>query len=202
VGWLMPNHCSNALTVTGPSSDLATFCNYALQKDEDIGISSCPDLHYLYPIPTTVEKDEDLSILAESEYKWRTDNWDTKWNTYSDEGLAVLRSETSNHLIGILCRFETAWSPPTGAIRVGSTRFPTLTFTLEYAEPGMFFKGVNVMKDGEDIVEHTEFECSDEEWESDTYLRMEDEAALAHIKSIREEFTDDRLKYEIPGYMF
>ena len=202
MGWLMPNHCSNHLIVTGPSSDLATFCNYGLQKDADNLISSCPDLHYLYPIPNNVEKDEDLSILSNTEYKWRNDNWDTKWNTYSNEGLAVLRSETSNHLIGLLCEFETAWSPPIGGIRGGSTRFPTLTFTLEYVELGMAFKGVVVMKDGEDIFEYNEFDCSEEEMESPDYLRLEDGELKDHIELLREEFATDRLDFVDDGYMF
>jgi len=194
----MPNHCLNLLTVTGASSELATFCNYALQKDkseeDDVPyITSCPDLHYLYPIPDDIEKADDPGILSNEEYHWKVDMWGTKWNTYSDAGLSVVRSKTTKRLIGIQCEFETAWAPPDGAIRVGSKRFPNLQFTLEYAEPGMMFKGVTLMQDGKEIFDHSEMECNDEEWESATYTRMEDKFSIGHIMALREDFNEDTM---------
>jgi hypothetical protein len=194
----MPNHCYNVLSVTGASSELATFCNYGLQRERETAsdsgsITSCPDLNYLYPIPGDVKRDEDRTILSKSEYNWKVENWGTKWNTYSDVGLSVMRSEVSNRLIGIQCEFETAWAPPVGAIQEGSKKFPSLNFTLEYAEPGMAFKGVALYKQGKEYFDYTEMECSEEEMTPDTYSRMTDSVQIAHITALKEDFNSSKL---------
>ena len=191
-GGQLPNHCSNVLTVTGAASELATFCNYGLQKDGG-AITSCPDLNYLYPIPGDVKRAEDRTILSDSEYKWKVDNWGTKWNTYSDVGLSIMRSEVSDRLIGIQCEFQTAWAPPVGAIQVGSKKFPSLNFTLEYAEPGVGFKGVALYKQGKKYFDYTEMECSEEEMDADTYLRMSDIVQIAHITALKEDINSSTL---------
>lgn len=188
----MPNHCSNLLTVTGAPSELATFCNYALQKDGGF-ITSCPDLYYLYPIPEGVTKDEDPGILSDQEYKWRNDQWGTKWNTYSNVGLGVLRSDISNRLLGIQCSFESAWAPPTGAIRVGSVKFPNLNFTLEYAEPGVEFRGVALYKNGKEYFDHFEGSLTDKEWESPDYTQMDDKNQIRHIEDLRRDMNPDTI---------
>ena len=190
----MPNHCINLLTMTGSASELATFCNYALQKDDEI-MSSCPDLHYLYPIPDNVVKDKDPQILSRTDYKWRVDNWDTKWNTYENAGLAVLRSNVSDRLLGVQCEFESAWSPPLGAIRVGSAKFPSLTFTLEFIEPGVAFRGVAVYKNGKEVFQHIEDDLTGKEWDivnedgfEATYRSMTDPFQVEHIKTLNQDF--------------
>ena len=66
----------------------------------------------------------------------------------------------------------------------------------------MAFKGVVVMKDGEDIFEYNEFDCSEEEMESPDYLRLEDGELKDHIELLREEFATDRLDFVDDGYMF
>ncbi len=180
------------LTVTGAASELATFCNYGLQKDGG-AITSCPDLNYLYPIPGDVKRAKDRTILSDSEYKWKVDNWGTKWNTYSDVGISVLKSEVSNRLIAVQCEFETAWAPPVGAIRVGSSKFPNLNFTLEYAELGMMFKGVALYKNGKEYFDYTEMDLSQEEMESANYTRMEDDWQKAHITILKEDINPSTL---------
>ena len=190
----MPNHCSNLLTVTGAASELATFCNYALQKDADDSISSCPDLHYLYPIPEGVTKADDPGILSTEEYNWRKDHWGTKWNTYSNVGLGMVRSDISNRLIGIQCSFETAWAPPTGAIRVGSVKFPNLNFTLEYAEAGVMFRGVAFYKNGKEYFDHIEDNLTDKEWESPDYTKMDDKNQIRHVEDMRRDINPDTIE--------
>jgi len=121
------------------------------------------------------------------------DNWGTKWNTYSDVGISVLKSEVSNRLIAVQCEFETAWAPPVGAIRVGSSKFPNLNFTLEYAEPGMMFKGVALYKQGKEYFDYTEMDCSEEEMDAATYLRMSDIVQIAHITALKEDINPSTL---------
>lgn len=188
----LPNHCYNVLTVTGPASELATFCNYGLQKDEG-SITSCPDLNYLHPIPGDITRDDDPGILSKSEYNWKVDNWGTKWNTYSDVGISVIRSEISNRLTAVQCEFETAWAPPEGAIRVGSNKFPNLNFTLEYAEPGMMFKGVALYKNGKEYFDYTEMNLSEKEMDDDNYTHMEDDSQREHITMLRKDINPSTL---------
>lgn len=199
----LPNHCYNNLIITGAASELATFCNYGLQR-EDGSITSCPDLHYLYPVPGSVQKADKPEILSKSEYNWRTENWGTKWETYSDVGLDMIRSEVSNRLMAVQCGFETAWAPPVGAIRVGSAKFPNLNFTLEYAEPGLMFKGVALYKNGKEYFDYTEMNLSDEELETEgfPYTRMEDDFQIAHITSLKENINPSTLiSWDVKGDM-
>ena len=163
-----------------------------MQKDEG-AITSCPDLNYLYPIPGEVHKDDDPGILSKSEYNWKVDNWGTKWNTYSDVGISVIRSELSYRLIVVQCEFETAWAPPVGAIRVGSNKFPNLNFTLEYAEPGMMFKGLALYKNGKEYFDYTEMNLSEKEMEADNYTRMEDGFSKSHITLLKEDINPSTL---------
>lgn len=185
----IPNHCLNVMTVTGASSELATFINHGLIKEdtnpENTIITSCPDLHYLYPIPNSVNKAEDPKILSKTEWNWRTENWGTKWNTYENNGAYVLRSETSNRLLALQVEFETAWGPPLGAIQIGSTKFPNLVFTCEYAEPGMMFKGFAVYSDGIVEIDHIEMNISDDELESEKYTKLSDEVWVDYIADLK-----------------
>jgi hypothetical protein len=164
-----------------------------LQK-EDGFITSCPDLYYLYPIPAEVIKADDPGILSSEEYKWRTDHWGTKWNTYSNGGIAVVRSEISNRLLGIQCSFETAWAPPSGAIRVGSIKFPNLNFTLEYAELGVMFRGVALYKNGKEYFDHFEDNLTDKEWESPDYTKMDDKNQIRHVEDMRRDINLDTIE--------
>lgn len=174
---------------------MLTFCKNALLKDADGSITSCPDLHYLYPIPDDVVKDADKGILSDSEYSWRTDNWGTKWNTYSDNGVGYYTGgDVDGQIIGIGATFETAWSPPVEGILKGSKKFPHLMFYLEYAEMGVEFKGIAMMQDGELIFQHTEKPKTDAEWESMYYEGMTDPVQIAHIKALREDL-DRNWKY-------
>lgn len=79
-------------------------------------------------------------------WEWQHANWGVKWgdsDTYlvdHDDSLTSMK-------------FDTPWGPPdTGMMKV-SAKFPTLTFLLEYNEPGMGFMGVLVYDNGEVIAE-------------------------------------------------
>ena len=180
---------------------MATFCNYGLQKEEG-SITSCPDLHYLYPVPGSVEKADKPEILSKPEWNWRVENWGTKWETYSDEGLKIIRSDISNRLIVVQCAFETAWAPPQGAIQVGSNKFPNLNFTLEYAEPGLMFKGVALYKNGKEYFDHCEENLSEKAMEVDDYTEMEDDWRKAHIRVLKEDINPSTLiSWDVKGDM-
>lgn len=60
-------------------------------------------------------------------YDWSVDQWGTKWNAYGqpDGGFAAEATEFE---------FETAWSHPVKLISLVSTRNPTVTLRIEYAD--------------------------------------------------------------------
>mgnify|MGYP005620114345 CR=1 FL=1 len=67
-------------------------------------------------------------------YHWCCDNWGTKWECseldieYSDDEILELT-------------FSTAWSPPEGVMNKLKEKYPDLSFTCFYDEPGMEIAG-------------------------------------------------------------
>lgn len=78
-------------------------------------------------------------------YNWSVYNWGTKWNAYDT-------SEWEDCKDGKVTSFYTAWSPPIPVIKKLSSKYPTLTFKLEYADEGGGFLGFSTF-DGLEIEE-------------------------------------------------
>ena len=66
-------------------------------------------------------------------YHWCIENWGTKWDVseldieYDDEQLELT--------------FSTAWSPPEGIMQELKDKYPDLSFSCFYDEPGMEVAG-------------------------------------------------------------
>jgi len=79
---------------------------------------------------------------ADNWYDWHLANWGTKWNAYdqySDEGSEVIS-------------FNTAWSNPEDAMIALSSKYPELTFHIQYADEDFGHNvGEYTVKDGEII---------------------------------------------------
>jgi hypothetical protein len=79
---------------------------------------------------------------ADNWYDWHLANWGTKWNAYdqySDEGSEVIS-------------FNTAWSTPEDAMIALSSKYPELTFHIQYADEDFGHNvGEYTVKDGEII---------------------------------------------------
>lgn len=58
-------------------------------------------------------------------YDWACENWGTKWNAYSQND----ERNTEDTIY-----FQTAWSSPVQLIAELSTKFPSVTFQLDYAD--------------------------------------------------------------------
>jgi hypothetical protein len=67
-------------------------------------------------------------------YEKRLERWGTKWPGYN-----VCISDST-------IDFLTAWSPPIPVIEKLAELHKDLVFTLEYAEPGMMFRGVAIAR--------------------------------------------------------
>ena len=87
-------------------------------------------------------------------YTWACDHWGTKW----DPHVGWVRIEDT----AVELRFDTAWAPPTALISALSSLFPTLTFVLEYSEPGMGFLGADAHRAGEEIASQYVNDASDD----------------------------------------
>lgn len=127
----MPNWCENKLTVEGKKDSLVRFMEQARGKEEEQAFS----LESLYPCPDSKDW-----------YDWRITNWGTKWDVQFS---GVVESNTKKNPAKVIYCFDTAWSPPTSGIQEISNQFPMLTFTLNYWEAGMGFKGKYKCKAGE-----------------------------------------------------
>jgi hypothetical protein len=191
----MPNWCSNALTVYGPTEDADSF-HEAIKGEEDydltlphptpeilVGTTSPPSSHERidelkakrdaggckahdnHPGPLSengswvtdeylaeehAKVDQGLRAFAETGYEdwymWNVANWGTKWppDIHADVLVDVHEGVTSLRI-----KFDSAWAPPEVLIDHLSTMWPTLTFILDYSEPGMDFYGASAWKAGE-----------------------------------------------------
>jgi hypothetical protein len=75
-------------------------------------------------------------------YDWCCQHYGTKWGTYDRRGTEI--DETS-----FFQNFDSAWSPPDELVRHLSIEFPTLSFTLAFAECGAGYWGTSDYQDGE-----------------------------------------------------
>ena len=68
-------------------------------------------------------------------YDWRVHNWGTKWDCYD---LSVDECEMPN---GFEASFNTAWSPPEDIHRAIVEKYPNVSISWFYDEPGMEVAG-------------------------------------------------------------
>ena len=153
----MPNWCENSLEVFGDTADIIKFANDCEGNidGEDVVLS----FNSIIPEPTY----EDY-LKTDDWYNWRIDSWGVKWDANY-----VSRSFGPE---SIAYDFDTAWGPPDAFVVESSRLYPTLTFVLTFAEPGMDFSGrltfsngyLNDCKEG-DYEMFGQFDFSEEEIE-------------------------------------
>ena len=142
----MPNWCYNRVTAYGDEDKL--------KKIEKIFESKTP-FNDIFPMPdwknTPNEKGQlpkieqhkgkDGEVIFETYnfpdgrnddrwYDWRLQHWDTKWEA------SEIEFECDDSEI-LTVTFDTAWSPPEGVIRKLREKFPDVSFSCFYDEPGM-----------------------------------------------------------------
>lgn len=136
----MPNWCFNNLRVDGDNKASLTAFRDWLGAD---GFK----LSKIAPLPAELdgttspnsEPNSDASKALREKYgydnwyDWQVANWGTKWDVEAEV-------EDNDSLIFIT--FDSAWAPPCQAIASLAKKFPSLSFTLVYDEPGMCFAGM------------------------------------------------------------
>jgi hypothetical protein len=102
-------------------------------------------MNALYPVPQDYRRfpfdDNSARKLGEAVgesreyggYGWQTNNWGCKWDVDGE----LLES----HETFLQYQFDSPWSPPITFFEKIAKDFPTLTFELEYYEPGMGYAG-------------------------------------------------------------
>lgn len=113
----MPNWCSNQLTVTGATDDVAEVVTAVRGRDDDG--NECP-LDFRRILPPPLEATDNVS--------WRYDHWGTKW-------LPVHPHVDKNDKGEFIVIFDSAWSPPEKFIVALSEHFPDVTVELRYDLP-------------------------------------------------------------------
>ena len=136
------------------------------RRDEDIkngvqeAVNNYLNFGWMIPEPTHEGYDRgDTNILENglpTWYRWRNDNWGTKWGAYEYdvEGFRY-GGEDGRYKMS----YSTAWSPGVKPIRKLSEMFPRLIFQLEWFEQGMACQGGLVYIAGKLV----------HEWEADYY---------------------------------
>jgi hypothetical protein len=133
----MPNWCENQLEIKGNLDDLKQF---EVENFDEEGLKfakSCP-------VPEE---------LGEWDYEWCCENWGTKWEPdfYMDY------DDNDNEW-----NFNTAWGPPNKWLESVAAKYPSISFTLKYAEGGCDFSGIMQFVDGECV-------CNEEGSNGDYY---------------------------------
>ena len=144
----MPNWCTNRVHISGSAEDVASFT--ALVRGES-GDENTFSFQAILPCPEELHKPillegitmEQHAHLQDERYQkygytdwyhWQVSNWGTKWDAsstyldYADEESACWQ-------------FETAWNPPEGIYNELSRRFPELSISWFYDEPGVQIAG-------------------------------------------------------------
>ncbi len=151
----MPNWCYNKLVVKS-NGDLNEFRRFMKQgrrietydgEQENVWRISnylpTPEGLLSKNISESEKKNLKNTLGFDNWYDWRLFYWGTKWDcdnngfdTYTDEN-SIFETD-----------FDSAWGPPSEFLINVSIMYPSLSFQLEYLEPGMSFAGTTYINNG------------------------------------------------------
>lgn len=142
----MPNDCVNQLIIKGTNEDLEIFAKNHFRQNEDK--EWYLSFNTIIPEPSTPSECDSVYVMSKGEtrnlqlvegkewfdwYRWRLDNWDTKWGAYD----CVI---TENYDC-IAMSFCTAWTPSVSIIVKLIEMYPNLVFDYSYYECGCMIGG-------------------------------------------------------------
>jgi hypothetical protein len=117
----MPNWCSNTLRVLGSEESISRFRDGLAKACDSTNLEGVLSAQVLTFQDLFPEPDPNLVNEPAEALEFRiADDWDD----------------------GLVCEFDTAWSPPLDTLRRLSSLWPELVFVLEYEESGDGFKGL------------------------------------------------------------
>lgn len=165
----MPNWCSNHIVIEGPTDKVEAIWSIATD-DTDHGLLSA-----LHPIGAW-------------DYNKACDEWGTKWDvSMSDANLELIKQDADVSIIEGY--FESAWSPPLGAIENYLSNNDDVEIHCKYYEPANDFVGSNHFGDFEISTTPRSF------WETDDTGMELDEcfSVLEMLDEYREDIEDEHL---------
>ena len=71
-------------------------------------------------------------------YDWRVQNWDTKWDINAKDVEWDYDEDYGDY---VTFSFDTAWAPPEGVVHKLKEKYPDVSISWFYDEPGMEFAG-------------------------------------------------------------
>lgn len=170
----MPNWCENRMVVSGPEKAVAAFLGAAKRVHPD-GTVAQLSLEALVPMPEAlndtlplpldkspegfeawkeqraVREAENLQTYGHKDwYSWCCQHWGTKWDVDASAAFEVSPGRKSGHTLAEI-RFDTAWAPPTEALKSVASSHPDVRIKLTYEEPGCGFQGHLVLKGEEEL---------------------------------------------------
>ena len=174
----MPNICENKLEITTTNKNLVrwiqNFCEKGEVEYDDFSPAPPTGLfQYIAPMPSELEgttkgshppkwqtnSSEALidAYGADNWYDWQCKNWGTKWDVYCNNIKEWYVDHLDNGNYFIFLEFDTAWGPPTEAIkRLKMSYAAQISFArILYVAEGDFC-GIYNARTGEQI-EDTEF---------------------------------------------
>ena len=134
----MPNWCSNRVEIFGEPEEIDAVKELVTSDDSDF------DFNKILPMPEALESTVKGSNHVPSEelkkkygfdnwYDWRIHNWGTKW-----EATDVEAEINGDYMV---YHFETAWCPPEGILHKFKSKFPDVSITWFFDEPGVQIAG-------------------------------------------------------------
>ena len=126
----MPNYCYNRVEINGEGAEEIANKIESVETPFDFTkIFPEPDYDKIEVEPT-FEKEEGDDFRMPKWWDWRIQNWGTKSNSYDDH-VDTVDDETVEY------EFSTAWSPPKPVIEKLREKYPDVSITAFYDEPGM-----------------------------------------------------------------
>ena len=147
----MPNWCRNRVTVFGKEDDISKISEIFSDKKSIFNrIIQSPDWKRLPNEKGQFPQLEQMKnpkgeVMWETYnfpdgknddrwYHWCIENWGTKWDV-SELDIEYMDDEI------LELTFSTAWSPPEGVVEKLKEKYPDLSFSCFYDEPGMEVAG-------------------------------------------------------------
>jgi hypothetical protein len=149
---VMPNWCSNDLTITTKTPKQFVKLIQGITNDSDQPF----DFNRIIPTPQELLDSSSPNRTNPQEmkdkygyedwYNFRCARWGTKWNACDVE----MRIESPTE---VSISFNTAWSPPMPVIEAIAQKYPFADITLSFYEEGMGFAGEVVYSKGQLVSE-------------------------------------------------
>jgi len=133
----LPNWCDNRLVIMGPEADVKALKIVLADRAGSNDKSHKSDLFLMNMAePWSSEREKEQYFSGKDDwYDLRITHWGTKWDIE-----ATLDPEETTESC-LTYHFCSAWSPPLPAVETCSSRWPNLTFVLEFDEAGNDFAG-------------------------------------------------------------